>query len=88
MGITTPKTKIICTIGPASETSETIRQLIANGMRIARLDFSHGTHGDHEQKIQIIRRISKEMDKPVAILQDLGGPKIRLGHIPEPGIRL
>ena len=88
MGITTPKTKIICTIGPASEAPEVIRELIASGMRVARLNFSHGTLGDHEQKIHIIRRIAKEMDKPVAILQDLGGPKIRLGHIPEPGVRL
>jgi pyruvate kinase len=88
VGITTPKTKIICTIGPASEAPEVIRELIASGMRVARLNFSHGTLGDHEQKINIIRRIAKEMDKPVAILQDLGGPKIRLGHIPDPGVRL
>jgi pyruvate kinase len=88
VGITTPKTKIICTIGPASEAPGVIRELIASGMRVARLNFSHGTLGDHEQKIHIIRRIAKEMDKPVAILQDLGGPKIRLGHIPEPGVRL
>jgi pyruvate kinase len=88
LGITIPKTKIICTIGPASETPEIIRELIANGMRVARLNFSHGTHSDHEQKIHIIRRIAKEMDKPVAILQDLGGPKIRVGHIPDPGVRI
>ena len=88
MGITLPKTKIVCTIGPASETPEVIRELIASGMRVARLNFSHGTLGDHEQKIHIIRRIAKEMDKPVAILQDLGGPKIRVGHIPDPGVRI
>jgi pyruvate kinase len=88
VGITTPKTKIICTIGPASQTPEVIRDLIASGMRVARLNFSHGTLGDHEQKIHTIRRIATEMDTPVAILQDLGGPKIRLGHIPEPGVRL
>jgi pyruvate kinase len=88
LGIIPPKTKIVCTIGPASEAPEVIRELIANGMRIARLNFSHGTLGEHEQKIHIIRRMAKEMDKPVAILQDLGGPKIRLGHIPEPGVRL
>jgi len=88
MSITTPKTKIICTIGPASEKPETLRELIRNGMSVARLNFSHGTPDDHEKKIRIIRRIAGEMDKPVAILQDLGGPKIRLGHIPEPGIRI
>jgi pyruvate kinase len=88
LSITLPKTKIVCTIGPASETPETILELILNGMSVARLNFSHGTHGDHENKIQLIRKIAKKMDKPVAILQDLGGPKIRLGQIPEPGVRL
>lgn len=88
MGITLPKTKIVCTIGPASETPETIRELIANGMRVARLNFSHGTQSDHEKKIHIIRKIAEDLGKPVAILQDLGGPKIRVGHIPDPGVRL
>jgi len=88
LGITIPKTKIVCTIGPASETSETIRELIANGMRVARLNFSHGTHRDHEQKIHIIRKVAEDLGKPVAILQDLGGPKIRVGHIPDPGVRI
>ena len=67
MNITTPKTKIICTIGPASEKPEIIRELILNGMSVARLNFSHGTHDDHEEKINIVRRIAKEMEKPVAI---------------------
>lgn len=88
MSITLPKTKIVCTIGPASETPETIRELIASGMRVARLNFSHGTHKDHEKKIQIIRKLAGDLGQPVAILQDLGGPKIRIGHIPDPGIRL
>jgi pyruvate kinase len=88
LGITLPKTKVVCTIGPACETPETIRELISNGMSIARLNFSHGTHQDHGKKIQIIRKIANELDKPVAILQDLGGPKIRIGHIPDPGVRI
>ena len=88
MGITIPKTKIVCTIGPASETPETIRELIANGMRIARLNFSHGTHSGHGKKIHTIRKIAEDLGKPVAILQDLGGPKIRVGHIPDPGVRI
>jgi len=67
MNITTPKTKIICTIGPASEKPEIIRELILNGMSVARLNFPHGTHADHEEKINIVRRIAKEMEKPVAI---------------------
>ncbi|BBO83169.1 pyruvate kinase [Desulfosarcina ovata subsp. sediminis] len=88
MAITLPKTKIVCTIGPASDTPEIIRELIAGGMRIARLNFSHGTHVEHEKKIHAIRKIAEELGKPVAILQDLGGPKIRVGVIPDPGIRL
>ncbi|WP_413910581.1 pyruvate kinase [Desulfobacula sp.] len=88
MSITLPKTKIVCTIGPASETPEIIRKLISNGMSVARLNFSHGTHLDHGKKIHTIREIARELGKPVAILQDLGGPKIRIGHIPDPGIRI
>ena len=88
MSIILPKTKVVCTIGPSSDTPEVIRELIANGMRVARLNFSHGTHSDHGKKIHAIRKIAEELCKPVAILQDLGGPKIRVGVIPDPGIRL
>ncbi len=88
MGISIPKTKIVCTIGPASETPETIQELITNGMRVARLNFSHGTHSDHGEKIHTIRKIAQDLGEPVAILQDLGGPKIRVGHIPDPGVRI
>ncbi len=83
-----PKTKIVCTIGPSSGSAEMIRQLILAGMSVARLNFSHGTHEEHREKIEIIRSISDELNRPVAILQDLCGPKIRVGEIPEPGIRL
>ena len=88
MGITLPKTKIVCTIGPASENIEIIRKIISNGMRVARLNFSHGTHDNHGEIIRNIRKIAEELGEPVAILQDLGGAKIRVGHIPDPGIRL
>ncbi len=84
--MTKQKTKIICTIGPASESEQVIRELIINGMNVARLNFSHGTHNAHEEKIQLIRKISNELNCPVAILQDLCGPKIRVGEVPEPGI--
>lgn len=83
-----PKTKIICTIGPASDTPEGIRKLIKNGMNVARLNFSHGTHAEHREKIGLIRSISGELERPVAILLDLCGPKIRVGEVPPPGIRL
>ena len=81
-------TKIVCTIGPASQSPEIIRALVQNGMNVARLNFSHGDHAEHQEKIRIIRMVSGELDQPVAILQDLGGPKIRVGIIPDPGVRL
>lgn len=83
-----PKTKIVCTIGPSSHTPETISQLIRSGMNVARLNFSHGTHADHLEKIHLIRKISDQLDQPVPILQDLCGQKIRVGEIREPGIQL
>lgn len=83
-----PKTKIICTIGPASESPGMITQLIKSGMNVARLNFSHGTHEEHRRKIETIRDISSQLNKPVAILQDLCGPKIRVGCIKDPGIKL
>ena len=83
-----PKTKIVCTIGPASSSKELIRQMVLSGMNVARLNFSHGTHIEHKEKIDIIREVSRELKRPVAILQDLCGPKIRIGTIPEPGIQI
>lgn len=82
------KTKIICTIGPSSSSPNIIRELIQMGMNVARLNFSHGTHAEHKERIEMIRNISDELDKPVAILQDLCGPKIRVGKIKDPGITL
>jgi pyruvate kinase len=73
------RTKIIATVGPATHSLEAIRQLIANGANGLRLNFSHGTHEEKAQQIIWIRRASKELKKPVAIIQDLQGPKIRLG---------
>jgi pyruvate kinase len=82
------KTKIVCTIGPSSEKEAVIAAMIENGMNVARLNFSHGDHRDHEEKIKVIRALSVKMGKPIAILQDLAGPKIRVGSIPEPGVLL
>jgi len=82
------KTKIVCTIGPASRSPAVIRKLIRNGMNVARLNFSHGTHSEHLENIHNIRALSEELDEPVAILQDLCGPKIRVGKVRKPGIRL
>lgn len=79
------KTRIICTIGPASSPPETIRLLVESGMNVARLNFSHGTHAEHEERIETIRRVSGELGKPVAVMQDLAGQKIRVGTVePDP----
>ncbi|MCF8067984.1 MAG: pyruvate kinase [Desulfobacterales bacterium] len=83
-----PKTKIVCTIGPSSDHPDIIEALIKYGMDVARLNFSHGTHEEHKKKIEIIRSVSDNLGKPVAILQDLCGPKIRVGKIQAPGIYL
>jgi pyruvate kinase len=83
-----PMTKIVCTIGPSSSDPAVIRQLIRTGMDVARLNFSHGTHEEHAEKIRTIRAISDEVGKPVAVLQDLCGPKIRVGAVKSPGLRL
>ncbi|EGC81790.1 pyruvate kinase [Anaerococcus prevotii] len=74
------KTKIVCTIGPASENPEILEQLINNGMNVARLNFSHGTHEEHLAKIKTIRRIRRKLNAPVAIMLDTKGPEIRTGN--------
>ena len=82
------KTKIVCTIGPASESPQVLEALIQAGMNVARLNFSHGTHEEHLRKIETVRQISGRMKQPVAILQDLSGPKIRVGNVREGGVEL
>jgi pyruvate kinase len=75
------RTKIVCTIGPASDTEEMIAKLIAAGMNVARVNFSHGTPEYQRELVRKIKRVRKALNKPVAILQDLQGPKIRVGII-------
>ena len=75
--------KIVCTLGPSSSDEKTIRKLVEAGMDVARLNFSHGTHESHAELIKIIRQLSDEMNRPIAILQDLQGPKLRVGELPE-----
>jgi len=75
------RTKIVCTIGPASDSDETLGKLMLAGMNVARVNFSHGTHDYHRQVIRRIKKARKRLGRPVAILQDLQGPKIRIGHI-------
>lgn len=82
------KTKIVCTIGPVTASPERIEELIRAGMDVARLNFSHGDHDTHRQTIRIIRKKSEEIGKVIGILQDLGGPKIRLGELRVPEVEL
>lgn len=72
------KTKIICTIGPASENEETLTQMCLAGMNVARLNFSHGTHPEHEQKIELIKRVREKLGLPIAIMLDTKGPEYRI----------
>jgi pyruvate kinase len=80
--------KIVCTLGPSSSDEETILRLISAGMDVARLNFSHGTHESHAKLIQVLRKCIKIVGRPVSILQDLQGPKLRVGKLPEGGILL
>ena len=82
------RTKIVATIGPASRSPEVIKQLLLAGMNVARLNFSHGTYADHAEQIRQLRAVSDELDLPLTLLQDLQGPKIRVGQLPADGIEL
>lgn len=82
------RTKIICTIGPASESEAVIRAMIRAGMDVARLNFSHGSRADHERRIATVRRIAAEESATVAVMGDLQGPKFRIGRLTDEGIEL
>lgn len=82
------RTKIVCTLGPATHTLEAIVALADAGMDVCRLNFSHGTHEDHAKLIGLIHEAREKTGIPLAILQDLQGPKIRVGELPEGGVRL
>jgi len=75
------KTKIVVTIGPKTDKKEMIKKLIQKGVDVFRLNFSHGDHQVHKRSISLIREVSKEINKEVAILQDISGPKVRIGEI-------
>ncbi len=82
------KTKIVCTIGPASRSPEILEKLLTAGMNIARLNFSHGEFEQHKKDIEQIKSVAAGMGKPVAIMADLPGPKIRIGDLAEEEIEL
>ena len=73
------KTKIICTIGPASQNEEVLTQMALAGMNVARLNFSHGTHAEQKEKIDLIKKVREKLDLPIAILLDTKGPEFRIG---------
>src|SRR3954463_12046180 len=73
------KTKIVATLGPAPSTRDKIAALVDAGVDVFRLNFSHGTHEDHAARVESIRSIEEEIGRPIAILADLQGPKLRIG---------
>src|SRR5680860_40427 len=78
------RTKIVCTLGPASDSHQMISSLIEAGMDVARINFSHGDLTTHAQTIRTVRECAASADRPIAILGDLQGPKVRVGSLPEP----
>ena len=82
------KTKIVCTLGPASSSAETLSALMASGMDIARLNFSHGTHEEHGAVLKTVRETALRSGSAVSVLQDLQGPKIRIGELAVPSVEL
>ncbi|MBI3792072.1 MAG: pyruvate kinase [Gemmatimonadetes bacterium] len=77
-----PRTKIVCTLGPATRTREQIRALMQAGMNVARVNFSHGTHEQHAETVKVVREVAAELGQPIALLGDLQGPRIRIGDLP------
>ena len=73
------KTKIVCTLGPSTDDEAVLRELILSGMNVARLNMSHGTHEEQKRRADMVKKLRKELDVPVAILLDTKGPEIRTG---------
>src|SRR5262245_38568726 len=82
------RTKIVATIGPASNSLEMIRALVKAGMDVARLNFSHGSYDDHARTVANLRAVGAEFDTPLTILQDLQGPKVRVGQFADGPVTL
>lgn len=82
------KTKIVCTLGPATDKEEVVRQMMLSGMNIARFNFSHQTHEDHKRRSDILKKLRTELDLPIAFLLDTKGPEIRLGLFKNKSVEL
>src|SRR5690348_10967418 len=79
--ITSRRAKIVCTIGPSCSSEAMLRELMRAGMDVARINFSHGTHDEHARVIDRVRRVAEKEGRPICVLQDLQGPKIRTGRL-------
>ena len=75
------KTKIVCTLGPSTDKEGVLKRLIEEGMNVARFNFSHGSHEEHQKRLDVVKKLRKELDVPLATLLDTKGPEIRLGKL-------
>ena len=82
------KTKIVCTLGPASQSEETLTKLVENGLNVCRFNFSHGSHEEHKERMDTVKKVREKLNKPVAILLDTKGPEIRTGNFADPEVFL
>jgi pyruvate kinase len=82
------RTKIVATIGPASSSKPVLEKMLQNGLSVARLNFSHGNYDDHAHMVALLRQVAKAQDTPITLLQDLQGPKIRVGQLPNGAVEL
>ena len=82
------KTKIVCTLGPASQSEDVLKKLIQNGLNVCRFNFSHGSHEEHKGRMDVVKKVREELNKPVAILLDTKGPEIRTGEFSDPEVFL
>ena len=82
------RTKIVCTLGPASQSEDVLRELILNGLNVCRFNFSHGSHEEHKGRIDMVKKVREELNRPIAILLDTKGPEIRTGNFADPEVLL
>ena len=82
------RTKIVCTMGPKTENVELLKEMIKSGMNVARFNFSHGSHEEHKARIDLVKKVSKEMNAPIALILDTKGPEIRVCDFAEKKVEL
>lgn len=82
------RTKIVCTLGPASDSEEVLTKLVENGLNVCRFNFSHGSHEEHKRRLDTAKKVREKLNKPVALLLDTKGPEIRTGQFADPEVFL